>query len=283
MAVQLLNGLAFGVLLLVLSSGLALIFGLRGVVNFAHGALYMLAAYIGFSATTHLSFWAALVITPLALASLGIVLDRYGLRFLSHRAPLDMVLLTFGLTFVITDLVETVWGEQSRSLDPTAALAGSMSVFGVRYPTYRLFLIAVGLLVCVALVVWLRLSRTGLYIRASSSDRRVAAVFGVDVDRASAIVVGLGSGLAGLAGVLAGPYLSLSPNMGVEILIQTFIVVVVGGLGSLGGAMIAALVLGMANAIASVGFPSLSAYVPYALMLVMLLLRPQGFAGTRTA
>jgi branched-chain amino acid transport system permease protein len=283
MLVQVLNGLAFGVLLLVLSSGLALIFGLRGVVNFAHGAIYMLAAYVGLSISSRTSFWVALVVVPVAFGVVGLVVDRFGLRLLEQRTSLDMVLLTFGLTFIAADVVQTGWGPQARSIDPPSVLAGTTHLPGVSYPTYRVFVIVVGLAISAALVLWLRRSRTGLYVRASSDDRVTSAAMGVDVDRVGAVVVGLGFALAGLAGVLAGPYLTLSPHMGTEILILTFIVVVVGGLGSVGGPMIAAVVIGMANALAAVHLPSVSAYVPYLLMLAALLLRPQGIAGRRTA
>lgn len=283
MGAQLLNGLAFGVLLLVLSSGLALIFGLRGVVNFAHGALYMLAAYVGLSISQHTVFWFALCATPVCFAVLGVLLDRYGLRLLTSRGPLDLVLLTFGLTYVITDIVQTIWGTQPRSFPAPPGLEGSVRFLGISYPTYRLFLIGVGLLIGLALIAWLRVSRTGLYVRASSFDRTVAGVVGVDVDRVSATVVGLGAALTGLTGVLAGPYLSLSTSMGVDILVLTFIVVVVGGLGSIGGAMIVALVLGLLSTVGSVVMPEVAPYVPYLLMLVVLLFRPQGLAGRRTA
>lgn len=283
MTVQLLNGLAFGVLLLILASGLAMIFGLRGIINFAHGALYMFAAYIGLTITQHTSFWVALIVTPIGLGILGIVLDRYGIRYLSGRGYLDFILLTFGLTFVLTGIVQTGWGTQPRAISPPAILNGSTDVLGSSYPIYRLFVIIVGLAVAGALLLWLQRSRIGLHIRASSTHREVATVVGIDVNRVSAMVVGIGAGLAGLAGVLAGPYLSLSPNMGAEILILTFIVVVVGGLGSMGGAMIAAVALGLMNSFASVHLPEFAPYVPYALMIVVLLIRPTGIAGTRTA
>lgn len=283
MFVQVLNGLAFGVLLLVLSSGLALIFGLRGVVNFAHGAIYMLAAYVAFSVSDRTSFWVALLVVPVLLAGAGLLVDRFGLRFLVGRSPLDMVLLTFGITFVIADVVQTVWGTQARTIDPPEVLAGSTDLGFATYPTYRLFVIVAGLLVCAGLIAWLRFSRTGLFVRAAGDDRVTSGAMGINVDRVSATVVALGFGLAGLAGVLAGPYLTLSPAMGTEILITTFIVVVVGGLGSIGGPMIAALLIGLANALATVQAPTLAAYVPYLLMLVVLLLRPQGIAGRRTA
>lgn len=283
MMVQVLNGLAFGVLLLILASGLAMIFGLRGIINFAHGALYMLAAYIGLTVSTATSFWVALVVTPVGLGLLGVLLDRYGVRYLSSRGYLDFILLTFGLTFVVTGVVQTAWGTQPRAMTPPALLTGSTTILGSSYPIYRLFVIVVGLAVAGGLLLWLRRSRIGLHIRASSTHRDVAAVVGIDVNRVSATVVGIGAGLAGLAGALAGPYLSLSPNMGVEILILTFIVVVVGGLGSMGGAMIAALALGLLNSFSSVYLPDFAPYVPYALMLVVLLIRPTGIAGTRTA
>jgi branched-chain amino acid transport system permease protein len=283
MFVQVLNGLAFGVLLLVLSSGLALIFGLRGVVNFAHGALYMLAAYVGLSVSDRTSFWFALLAVPVLLAAAGLVVDRYGLRFLVGRSPLDMVLLTFGITFVVADVVQSVWGTQARTIDPPEVLAGSTDLGFATYPTYRLFVIGMGVLVCAGLMAWLRFSRTGLFVRAAGDDRVTSGAMGINVDRVSATVVALGFGLAGLAGVLAGPYLTLSPAMGTEILITTFIVVVVGGLGSIGGPMVAALLIGLANALATVQAPTLAAYVPYLLMLVVLLLRPQGIAGRRTA
>lgn len=278
---QLLNGLALGVLLLVLASGLALIYGLRGVVNFAHGGLYMLGAYVAYSVSTATNFWLAIIVAPIALAAVGVFLDRFGLRYLSHRSPLELVLVTFGLTLLIHDLVHTVWGEQDRAAPVPAALQRSVTFLGATYPAYRLFLVAVGLAVASALIVWLRRSRVGMYVRASSTDREVTAMMGVNVDRVSAIVVGLGAGMAGLAGALAGPYLTLSPTMGNEILVISFIVVVIGGIGSVGGAMAAALLLGMAQTVGAVYVPDLAALVPYVLMVAVLVWRPLGLVGSR--
>lgn len=281
MLALLLNGLAFGVLLLVLSSGLAMIFGLRDVVNFAHGAVYMLAAFIGFSITQYVNFWLALILTPLIFAGLGVLFDRLVIRPLEGRDHLDMLLITFGMTYVLTGLVQMIWGTQPRTVPAPDPLGGSVNILGTAYPTYRLFLIVLGLAVAAALLIWLRKSTVGLYVRASTDHRDVATVLGVHVDRVSVIVVSLGTALAGLAGVLAGPYLSLSTNMGVEILVLTFIVVVTGGLGSIGGAMIAAILLGMLNSFSANFLPSFAPFVPYALMLAVLLLRPTGIAGTR--
>ncbi|MEV8358398.1 MAG: branched-chain amino acid ABC transporter permease [Actinobacteria bacterium] len=282
MIVQLLNGLAFGVLLLVLSSGLALIFGLRGVVNFAHGAFYMLAAYLAMTISGTVNFWVALIVTPLLMALLGVLLDRFGLRYLEDRPALDLVLLTFGVALVIGDIVLSVWGSHPYSINPPPGLQGSLDILGTSYPTYRLFVVVIGLVVGTALVLWLRLTRVGLYVRASSTRRVASGVAGVDIDRVSATVVGLGLGLAGLAGVLAGPYLALTPSMGLDILVLTFIVVIIGGLGSIVGAMIAALALGMINSFGSVYIPDVAQYVPYVLMLAVLLVRPLGVAGARS-
>lgn len=279
---QLLNGLALGVLLLVLASGLALIYGLRGVVNFAHGGLYMLGAYLAYSLSTATSFWVAIVAAPVSLAAIGVFLDRFGLRYLSHRSALELVLVTFGLTLVIHDVVHTFWGQQDRTAPVPSALEGSITVMTVTYPAYRLFVVTVGIAAAAALILWLRRSRIGLYVRASSTDREVTAMMGVNVDRVSAVVVGLGAGMAGLAGALAGPYLTLSPTMGNEILVTSFIVVVIGGIGSIGGAMAAALLLGMTQTLGAVYVPNLAALVPYVLMVAVLVWRPLGLVGSRT-
>lgn len=276
---QLFNGLAYGVLLLVLASGLAMIYGLRDVINFAHGALYMLGAYIASTIAVTVNFWAALIAAPLVLAAIGVLLDRFGLRYLSRRTALEVVLVTFGLTFIIQDTVTAVWGPDGRSVKAPAGLDGSAHLLGVTYPTYRLFLIVVGLAVGIALMLWLRYSRTGMYVRASSEDREITAMMGVNVDRASALVVGLGAGLAGLAGALAGPYLTLSLDMGTSILVTSFIVVVLGGLGSIGGAMVAALLIGFVQTLGQTYFATYAELAPFAAMILILLIRPRGLAG----
>ena len=281
MVLLFLNGLALGVLLLVLSSGLALIFGLRDVVNFAHGAMYMFAAYLSFSVSSSTSFWVALVFVPLVFAAAGVLLDRYGIRYLRDRDHLDMILVTFGLMYVLTGAVQTVWGTQPRSITPPSGLDGTTSLLGTSYPTYRVFVVVLGLVVAAALVLWLRRSTTGLYVRAATDYRHVANAVGIDVDKVSATVVAVGMALAGLGGVLAGPYLSLSTDMGVNILVLSFIVVVTGGLGSIGGAMGAAILLGMLNSFSANHLPGFAAYVPYALMLTVLLFWPSGLAGRR--
>lgn len=278
---QVLNGLAFGALLLVLSSGLVMIFGLRDVINFAHGATYMLGAYLALSVSQATNFWVALIVAPIVLAIIGVVVDRGGLQHLAHQVHIVPLLALFGLALIIEDVVIGLWGRGTHSLRPPSGLTSSVMVFGTRYPTYRLFVIAAGVVIGVGLLIWLRRSSVGLHVRAASTDETVTAMMGVNVDRASTIVVALGFGLAGLAGVLVGPFQAINPGMGASILVLTFIVVVVGGLGSVAGAMGAALLIGILDVTGSVFFPALATFTPYVLMILILVVKPTGLAGSR--
>jgi branched-chain amino acid transport system permease protein len=282
LTINLFNGLTYGALLIVMCSGLALIYGLRRVVNFAHGSLYMLGAYIGYSVALHSNFWVALLLAPVIMAVLGVLLDRYGFRLLQDRDPLTVVLVTFGLLLVIEDFVQTVWGKSNLSVPAPAALNFSVDLFGTPVPAYRIAVIAVGLAVAVGLSLWLRFSKVGLFVRASSTDPTTTAMQGVNTDALSAGVVGLGTALAGLAGIVAAPFLSLSPSMSSDVIIDSFVVVVVGGLGSLAGAFVAALVLGMVQSLGAVYLPDVSAILPFVIMVVILIWKPAGFAGSRT-
>lgn len=280
--INLFNGLVYGALLIVMCSGLALIYGLRRVVNFAHGSLYMLGAYLGYSIALHSNFWVALVGAPALMALLGVVLDRYGFRLLQDRHPLTVVLVTFGLLLVIEDFVQTVWGKSNLTVDVPPALATSVDFLGTPLPAYRLGVIAVGAVVALGLTMWLRRSKMGLFVRAASTDPTTTAMQGVNTDLLSAGVVGLGTALAGLAGVVAAPFLSLSPSMSSDVIIDSFVVVVVGGLGSLAGAFVAALALGMVQALGAVYLPDFSAILPFVIMVAVLIWKPAGFAGSRT-
>lgn len=282
LTINLFNGLVYGALLIVMCSGLALIYGLRRVVNFAHGSLYMLGAYLGYSIATASNFWVALIVAPAIMAVFGVLLDRYGFRLLQDRDPLTLVLVTFGLLLIIEDIVQTVWGKSNLSLEAPQALTGAVDFFGTPVPAYRIAVILVGAAVAIGLTCWLRFSRAGLFVRAASTDPVTTAMQGVNTDVLSAGVVGLGTALAGLAGVVAAPFLSLSPAMSADVIIDSFVVVVVGGLGSLAGAFIAALVLGMVQALGAVYLPALSAILPFVIMVAVLIWRPSGFAGSRT-
>lgn len=282
LTINLFNGLVYGALLIVMCSGLALIYGLRRVVNFSHGALYMLGAYIGYSIAAHSNFWVALAVVPLVMGVIGVLLDSYGLRLLQDRDPLSVVLVTFGLLLIIEDVVHTAWGKGALSLGIPEALNTSVDLFGTTVPAYRIFVMGVGFLVAIGLSLWLRYSRVGLFVRAASTDPTTTAMQGVNTDILSAGVVGLGTALAGLAGVVAAPFLSLSPSMSADVLIDSFVVVVIGGLGSLAGAFVAALILGVAQAFGAVYVPDAAVLLPFVLMVAVLIWKPAGLAGSRT-
>jgi len=282
LTINLFNGLVYGSLLIVMSSGLALIYGLRRVVNFAHGALYMLGAYIGYSVALHSNFWVALVAAPAVMAVVGVLLDRYGFRLLQDREPLNVMLVTFGLLLILEDVVVFIWGKANYSLFTPELLNFQVNLLGNEVPAYRMGVIAVGATVAVGLTLWLRLSRMGLFVRAASTDPITTSMQGVNTDLISASVVGLGSALAGLAGVVAAPFLSLSPHMSSDVLIDSFVVVVIGGLGSLAGAFVAALLLGMMQSIGAVYMPEVSVLLPFVFMIAILIWKPSGLAGSRT-
>ena len=227
-------------------------------------------------------FWVALVVAPLVMAVVGVLLDRYGFRLLQDREPLNVMLVTFGLLLILEDLVAFVWGKGNHSLFTPELLNFSVSLFGESLPAYRIGVIVVGAAVALGLTLWLRFSRIGLFVRAASTDPVTTSMQGVNTDTLSAAVVGLGAALAGLAGVVAAPFLSLSPHMSSDVLIDSFVVVVIGGLGSLAGAFIAALLLGMMQAIGAVYLPQVSVLLPFLFMIAVLVWKPSGLAGSRT-
>jgi branched-chain amino acid transport system permease protein len=279
LTIQIFNGLVYGALLIVMSSGLALIYGLRRVVNFAHGALYMLGAYIAFTVATHSNFWVALFVAPAVMAVVGVLIDRYGFRLLQDREPLSVMLATFGLLLILEDLVAFIWGKGNHSLFTPELLNFSVNLFGHDMPAYRIGVLVVGAVVALGLTLWLRYSRMGLFVRAASTDPVTTAMQGVNTDVLSATVVGLGSALAGLAGVVAAPFLSLSPHMSSDVLIDSFVVVVIG---SLAGAFVAALLLGLMQALGAVYLPGVSVLLPFMFMIAVLIWKPSGLAGSRT-
>ena len=279
MIIHILNGFVYGGLLYLVAIGLVLIFGLRQVVNFAHGSLFMLGAYVGYAATAIAGFWAGVVVATLVLAVLGLLLDRAVFRPLQDQDPIVTLLVTFGLLLVIEDLVRTVWGKDTLTIAMPDLLSGTLRIAGEDFPVYRLFVILVAAGMGAGLTLWLKRSRIGLYVRAFASDPLTTGTQGVDTERVSAAVVALGAGFAGLAGIIAGPLLALSPAMGGSILIESFIVVVVGGFGSFSGAFVAALVIGQLQNLGIVFIPSFSTMIPFLLMMLILLWRPLGLTG----
>ncbi len=280
MLIQLLNGLVYGGLVYVMAVGLVLIFGLRRVVNFAHGSLFMMGAYIGFSVAGAFGFWIGLATSVVVLALLGALLDVAVFRPLQREDPKVTLLVTFGLLLVLEDLAQTVWGKEFHTLAVPESLSGTVSLFGDSFPTYRLMVIAVAAGVAFGLAQWLRRSRIGLFVRASSIDPVTTAMQGVNTDRVSMAVVAIGAALAGLSGTIAAPLLAISPSMGGYILIESFIVVVIGGLGSFSGAFIAALIIGQVHNFGVIYVPWAATMFPFVLMVMVLIWRPTGIAGS---
>jgi branched-subunit amino acid ABC-type transport system permease component len=276
---QALNGLSFGALLFILAAGLSLVFGMMDVVNLAHGAFYMLGAYLALTVVQNTgSFWLALVAAPVVLGLLGLVLEPLLLRRLRGR-HLDQVLLTIGVALVIVDLIGLFWGREVRSLPLPAGLDGSVSLIGGVYPVYRLFLIAFGVALAVVIAVIYRRTKLGMLIRAGVDDAEMLGALGVDGDRLFATTFAVGAALAGLAGVVAAPVLGLQPEMDVTALLYSLVVVVVGGLGTLGGAVAGSLLVGPADTFGKVLFQEFAVAVIFAIVAVVLLFKPTGLLG----
>src|SRR6201987_797042 len=275
------NSLALASLLIMLSSGLALIYGLRDVINFGHGAIYMFGAYLGYTIALVGGFWLALLIIPILLALLGIAFEYLALRPLQRRSHIEVALVTLGLGIILGQVIIYLYGGEARSVDAPKILSGSITVLNLSYPVYRLFLIVMGLGSCALLALWLRYTPSGLYVRAVSQDPSVARMMGIDADRLSLLVTSLSLGFAGIAGVLAGPYLSIDPGMDVAMIVNCLIIVVIGGTGSIGGAIVAALLVGFVQVAGSGFLPNLAALVPYILLMVVLLVAPGGIGRGR--
>jgi len=280
---QLLMGLTVGVNLVLVATGLTLVFGMMGVINFAHSALFMLGAYVGLVATTRLgSFWLGLLIAPPAIGLLGAAMEMSLLRPLRERYPLSHLLpllLTFGLSLFFEGSAKVIWGADIVSLDKPAMLGGAVSLGRITFPAYWLFaLVAAAVL---AAAVWLVVERTslGLAIRAATQDPTMAAVLGVNVQRLNTIVFALGSGLAGAAGVILGTMTSLSPQMGAGIVLDAFIAIVIGGLGSFSGAIVGSLLLGQVQSFGVALLPAFHTPLIFLVMAVVLVLRPSGLFG----
>lgn len=282
MLIQILNGVVYGGLLYLLAVGLVLIFGLREVVNFAHGALFMIGAYIGFTVAAAGYWWGGLLVSVVAMALVGAALDVTVFRALRKHDHMVTVLVTFGILLILETVATVLWGKAYLRYPVPPLLAGTVEIGGSPFPVYRLFVILVSIVVALGLTAWLRFTRTGLYVRAASTDARITSIQGINVDRLSLIVVGLGTALAGLSGVVAGPLLTLSPTMGNYILIDSFIVVVIGGLGSFAGAFVAAMLIGQIHNFGVIYLPWAATMLPFILMVAVLIWRPTGFAGSRT-
>jgi branched-chain amino acid transport system permease protein len=276
---QLLNGLTFAALLFLVSSGFTLIFGLMRIVNLAQGSMYLLGGYIGLSVIRATgSFWVALFAAALAIGMLGLLVERGLLRRVRGR-PMSEILLTVGLSFIAADLALAVWGGDPITLDAPTAIDGRTEILGITYPVYRLCVVALGILVGIGLWLLLERTRIGAMVRAGVDDREMAEALGINVKLVFTGVFVLGAMLAGLAGVVGGAYLSLFPGADTQILTYALVVVVVGGMGSLRGAMLGALLVGLIYIFGQALVPNLAYFVLFAPMALVLIVRPQGLFG----
>jgi branched-chain amino acid transport system permease protein len=308
--ISLLNGISYGLLLFMLSSGLTLIFSMMGVLNFAHASFYMLGAYFAYSTTQLLGFWAALVVSPLLVAVLGALFEKYALRRVHQYGHVAELLITFGLSFIILEMVQLIWGTSSVDYRVPAALSGPLfTLYGTQFPLYRGFMMLVALLMLLA--IWLLLTRTriGLVIQAALTHPQTVEALGHNVPRVFMLVFGGGCALAALAGVIGGNAFVTEPGMAATVGSVIFVVVVVGGMGSLAGAFVASLLIGIIQTFAvgidaslmgaaqTVGLnvtPDTFGYalwklkisqiapiLPYVFLVLILVFRPKGLLGTR--
>ena len=305
-----LNGLVYGMLLFMLASGLTLIFGMMGVLNFAHAAFYMLGAYLAYTISLYFSFWVGLLIAPIVVGLLGALVERQGLRRVHRFGHVPELIFTFGLAVVITEVVQLIWGRPAKSFTVPHALDFPLfQVFKGSFPAYKAFMLLVSAAIFMFLLLILARTRAGLIIQASLTHPGMVAMLGHNVPRVFMIVFGVGAALAGVAGVIAGPVLGVFPGMAAFLGSIVFVVVVIGGLGSLGGAFIASLLIGIVQTFAvalnlsvgtmagSIGIPVLklpalhdfwritvaqvAPMIPYFLLVLILIVRPTGLFGTR--
>ena len=307
---SLLNGLVYGILLFMLSSGLTLIFGMMGVLNFAHASFYMLGAYIAFTLGLYVGFWPALVVAPIVVGLLGALVERQGLRRVHAFGHIAELIFTFGVAILIEEVVQLVWGRPAKGYQVPAALDFPLfRVFGSSFPAYKAFMLMVAVAIFAFVFVILTRTRAGLIIQASLTHPQMVAMLGHNVPRVFMVVFGIGSALAALAGVIAGPVLGTFPGMAQVLGSIVFVVVVIGGLGSLTGAFVASLLIGIVQtfavavnvsvggALAALGVhvqtggalhdlwkvtvAQIAPILPYVLLIATLIVRPRGLFGTR--
>lgn len=273
------NGLIIGAFYVLMALGLSMILNLSGVINFAHGGFLALGAYFAYSIEPVVGFWLALLIAPIAVGILGLIFERYMVRRLYGRDPLYSLLLTFGLSFILQDFCRYVWGANGVPFTVPDVLTAPLSDDFFFITGYRLFMVAMVAVVVGGLFAFLKFTRVGVRIRAGTLDLDTVSVLGVNVRALRAFNFALGIFLAGLSGVLAGGQLSLTPNMGDALLMPSFIAIIVGGVGSLGGTLVGGLLIGVAAGLVTVVWPSASEAAMYVIMAVVLLARPRGLFG----
>ncbi|WML31251.1 branched-chain amino acid ABC transporter permease [Neobacillus sp. OS1-32] len=278
--IHILNGLALGMLYALTASGLSLIFGFMGVINFAHGAIYMLGAYLALSLIgTFENFWIALIIVPILVGILGVIIERLLLSKIAKRDPLHSILLTFGLALLMENIVRMIWGTSNYTFAAPESLQGIIHVAGQPYPLYRVFVIVFSIVVCGLIYFILYRTRIGIRIRAGMEDSGMASALGLNTMFLGMLVFASGCALAAIAGIVSGPFLSLSPNMGSTIIISAFIVIVIGGMGNFSGAVLSAIVVGFVESLGSIFIPQFATVFVYLLMIIVLITNREGISA----
>lgn len=286
--VQTLSGISSGMVLFLVASGMTLIFGTLRVANFAHGSFYMIAAYLSFTLTRWAGsggggFLLSLAVAPLGVALLGALVERFLLRRIASRAHQYQLILTYALTLILADAVKLIWGRDNRTVPRPGALDGAVDIFGTPFPSYYVLLIAAGAVIALALHLLLTRTRFGKVLRASVADGAMVGALGIDVPRLYTGVFALGAWLAGLGGALAAPVGSISLGIDSSIIIECFAVVIIGGVGSVGGALLGALIIGITKSVGILFAPKLAIAFIFIALCAVLVLRPQGLLGRSTA
>jgi branched-chain amino acid transport system permease protein len=276
---HILNGLAYGMLLFMIAAGLSIIFGLMRVVNLAHGAFYLAGVYTAYSFVKQsMGFWPSLIVSVIIVAILGVLMEKLLLERV-YGKELEQVLLTFGLSFIFADLVKWIWGSSPLTLPVPQALDVTMNLGVIQFPAYRIFVIFIGCLLAVLLWYMENKTRIGAIIRAGVDDREMLSALGINIKVVFTCIFAVGAALAGLSGVLGGPILGMYVGIDSEILVLSLVIVVVGGLGTWKGAFIGAILVGVADTLGRVWFPSFTMAMVFAIMIVVLLMKPNGLFG----
>jgi len=281
-AVFILHGLVYAGLLFLVSSGLTLVFGMMNVLNFAHASFYMLAAYFSYSLLAWTgNFWLSLIACPFLLFVIGAAIERFLLRRVHTLGHVHELLLTFGIAFIISEAVKWIWGTAPLPVEIKGFLDSNVSLLGVIYPTYRLFVLFCSILIGVLMAFLLLKTRMGITVRSAVDDSEMVNALGVNTPRVFMFVFALGAALSGLAGVISGPLLSTNTGMATAILVDAFVVIVIGGFGSLVGAVVASLMIGQLQSFGALLFPKFSLALIYLLMAIVLIAKPTGLFGEK--
>lgn len=280
--IQFIHGLVYGMLLFLVGSGLTLVFGMMNVLNLAHVSFYMLGAYFSYQMLQWVgNFWVGLIVCPIFVGLLGILMERFLLRRVHEAGHVQEFVITFGILFALNEAIKWVWGTETLSVPIPSALSGSIMIMGNIYPAYRLFILFFSLAVLAFLAFILMKTRLGITVRAMVSDRDMVSALGTNTPFVFMLVMGIGTWLAGLAGVIAGPFLTISPGMGIEILTDCFIVTATGGLGSVLGAVVVSFLIGQLSSFGILFIPRFAIVFGFLLMAVVLIIKPSGLFGAK--